>query len=92
MMCIALAGKYNFIEIFSASFYQALQLNTTCQRHGFHFVFMWIFAINGLLYFLYTIFSGEWNILCPISILSKKHGRYYCMICACVKQRHHKKI
>jgi len=32
---------------------------------AFHFFFMWFFAINGLLYFLYTIFSGEWRQLVP---------------------------
>jgi thiosulfate reductase cytochrome b subunit len=26
---------------------------------------MWIFAINGILYVLYTIFSGEWRYLVP---------------------------
>ena len=30
-----------------------------------HFFFMWFFAINGVLYVLYTIFSGEWRELVP---------------------------
>ncbi len=30
-----------------------------------HFFIMWFFAINGLLYVLYTIFSGEWRYLVP---------------------------
>jgi thiosulfate reductase cytochrome b subunit len=30
-----------------------------------HFFFMWLFAINGVLYVLYTIFSGEWRYLLP---------------------------
>ncbi|PYQ47901.1 MAG: thiosulfate reductase [Acidobacteria bacterium] len=30
-----------------------------------HFFFMWFFAINGILYVLYTIFSGEWRDLVP---------------------------
>ena len=30
-----------------------------------HFVFMWIFAINGLAYVLFTMFSGEWRGLLP---------------------------
>ena len=30
-----------------------------------HFFFMWFFAINGILYVLYTIFSGEWRYLVP---------------------------
>jgi thiosulfate reductase cytochrome b subunit len=30
-----------------------------------HFFFMWFFAINGILYVAYTIFSGEWRYLLP---------------------------
>jgi thiosulfate reductase cytochrome b subunit len=32
---------------------------------AWHFLFMWIFAINGLLYVLYLAFSGEWRVLVP---------------------------
>jgi len=32
---------------------------------AFHFVFMWLFFINGILYVSYTIFSGEWRELMP---------------------------
>ena len=30
-----------------------------------HFFFMWFFAINGILYVIYTIVSGEWRYLLP---------------------------
>ena len=30
-----------------------------------HFFFMWLFGINGVLYVLYTIVSGEWRELLP---------------------------
>ena len=30
-----------------------------------HFLFAWIFAINGIAYFLYTAISGEWRELVP---------------------------
>lgn len=30
-----------------------------------HFFFMWLFAINGLIYILYLIFSGEWREVVP---------------------------
>jgi thiosulfate reductase cytochrome b subunit len=30
-----------------------------------HFFFMWFFLLNGVLYVLYTIFSGEWRFLVP---------------------------
>jgi thiosulfate reductase cytochrome b subunit len=32
---------------------------------AWHFAFMWLFALNGLLYVLYTIVSGEWRHLVP---------------------------
>jgi thiosulfate reductase cytochrome b subunit len=32
---------------------------------GYHFFFMWIFAINGLLYVTYLVVSGEWRLLVP---------------------------
>jgi thiosulfate reductase cytochrome b subunit len=32
---------------------------------GFHFFFAWVFAINGFLYVLFTIFSGEWRFVVP---------------------------
>ena len=32
---------------------------------AYHFVFMWLFFLNGILYVLYTIFSGEWKDLLP---------------------------
>jgi thiosulfate reductase cytochrome b subunit len=32
---------------------------------AWHFLFMWIFFLNGLLYVLYTALSGEWRFLLP---------------------------
>ncbi len=32
---------------------------------AWHFTFMWFFALNGLLYVLYTFASGEWRDLLP---------------------------
>jgi thiosulfate reductase cytochrome b subunit len=32
---------------------------------GNHFFFMWIFAINGIAYVLYTTISGEWRFMVP---------------------------
>ena len=32
---------------------------------AYHFIFMWLFAINGLLYILFTAISGEWKFLLP---------------------------
>jgi thiosulfate reductase cytochrome b subunit len=33
-----------------------------------HFVFMWLFVINGVLYVGYTLVSGEWRFLVPRSL------------------------
>lgn len=30
-----------------------------------HFFFMWLFAVNGIAYVVYTIVSGEWRLLVP---------------------------
>jgi len=32
---------------------------------AYHFLFMWLFFINGVLYVFYTAFSGEWKYLLP---------------------------
>ena len=31
-----------------------------------HFFFMWLFIINGLIYVIYTIASGEWRAIAPV--------------------------
>jgi thiosulfate reductase cytochrome b subunit len=33
-----------------------------------HFVFMWLFVLNGVLYVAYTLISGEWRLLVPQSL------------------------
>ena len=32
---------------------------------GYHFFFMWVFAINGICYVAYLALSGEWRLLVP---------------------------
>ncbi len=31
-----------------------------------HFFFMWLFAVNGVIYIIYTIVSGEWRAILPV--------------------------
>jgi thiosulfate reductase cytochrome b subunit len=31
-----------------------------------HFFFMWFFAVNGFIYVIYTILSGEWRAIVPV--------------------------
>ncbi|GAB3265260.1 cytochrome b/b6 domain-containing protein [Larkinella harenae] len=59
-------GETVLVQFFPDSFYQALKLRRRlAEGMAWHFVFMWLFAINGFLYVLYTVFSGEWRLLVP---------------------------
>jgi thiosulfate reductase cytochrome b subunit len=59
-------GGITLFHFFPEWFYRVLGLH-----HGlavgmaYHFTFMWVFAINGCLYVLYTLASGEWRELLP---------------------------
>jgi thiosulfate reductase cytochrome b subunit len=54
------------IKFFPQSFYQALHISyRLAEGMAYHFIFMWLFFFNGILYVLYTIFSGEWKYLVP---------------------------
>jgi thiosulfate reductase cytochrome b subunit len=47
-------------------FYSALGLEQRLALGmAYHFTFMWVFALNGICYVLYTFFSGEWRHLLP---------------------------
>jgi len=51
---------------FPEGFYKSLHISfRLAEGMAFHFVFMWIFFINGGVYVLYTLFSGEWRQLAP---------------------------
>ncbi len=46
--------------------WRALHVNNRlAEGMALHFLFMWLFAVNGVLYVLYTVFSGEWRELVP---------------------------
>ena len=54
------------LHFFPESFYAFLGLKQRLSGGmNLHFLFMWLFTINGLLYVSYTIFSGEWRYLVP---------------------------
>ena len=56
------------IHFFPQWFYHALGANQRlADGMALHFLFMWLFVINGILYVGYTIFSGEWRLLVPQS-------------------------
>jgi thiosulfate reductase cytochrome b subunit len=59
-------GDATLFHFFPDWFYRTFGL-----EHGlavgmaYHFTFMWFFALNGFLYVLYTLISGEWRHLLP---------------------------
>jgi thiosulfate reductase cytochrome b subunit len=59
-------GGRQLIRFFPQSFYDALHIPfRLAEGMAYHFFAMWFFFINGLLYVLYTLFSGEWRYLLP---------------------------
>lgn len=59
-------GRTIYFSFFPESFYKGLNLSRRlAEGMAFHFLFMWIFFINGFAYVLYTLFSGEWRYLFP---------------------------
>ncbi len=59
-------GNTTILKFFPKSFYSALHIPfRLAEGMSLHFVFMWIFAINGFIYVLYLIFSGEWRLIFP---------------------------
>jgi thiosulfate reductase cytochrome b subunit len=59
-------GRKVLFGFFPESFYKALNIShRLAEGMAFHFLFMWIFFINGLVYIGYTLISGEWRYLFP---------------------------
>lgn len=59
-------GDVVLVNFFPDSFFLALKLRRRlAEGMAWHFVFMWLFALNGVLYVLYTLISGEWRFLLP---------------------------
>jgi len=57
---------HTFFSFFPQGFYKAFHItHRLSEGMAFHFLFMWAFALNGLVYVLYTIISGEWRELVP---------------------------
>ena len=59
-------GRYTLFSLFPEPFFQALGIPyRLAEGMSLHFFFMWFFAINGVLYVVYTLVSGEWRQLVP---------------------------
>jgi thiosulfate reductase cytochrome b subunit len=59
-------GSHTVFTFFPARFYAALGVPyRLAEGMSLHFFFMWLFALNGVLYVSYTLLSGEWRFLVP---------------------------
>jgi thiosulfate reductase cytochrome b subunit len=59
-------GDQTILKFFPDSFYKALNVPyRLAEGMSLHFVFMWMFAINGLIYCMYLLVSGEWRLIIP---------------------------
>jgi thiosulfate reductase cytochrome b subunit len=59
-------GDKTILKFFPKSFYDALHIPfRLAEGMDLHFVFMWLFTINGFIYVLYLIFSGQWKYIFP---------------------------
>jgi thiosulfate reductase cytochrome b subunit len=59
-------GSVTLVHFFPNALYHTLHLEyRLAEGMAWHFLFMWLFAINGVLYVGYTVFSGEWRYLLP---------------------------
>jgi thiosulfate reductase cytochrome b subunit len=59
-------GPITLIRFFPEWFWKAVNAPYhVTQGLGYHLFFMWVFAINGFLYLLFMILSGEWRFVIP---------------------------
>jgi len=59
-------GDLTILHFFPDSFYSLTHTDhKLAQGMAWHFVFMWLFIINGIAYVSYTLISGEWRKLLP---------------------------
>ena len=58
---------YELFKFFPAGFYEFLGIPfRLAEGISLHFFFMWFFAVNGVIYVAYLIFSGEWRGMLPV--------------------------
>lgn len=58
---------FEIFHFFPNGFYEAFGIPfRLAEGISIHFFFMWLFAVNGVVYVLYLIFSGEWRTLLPV--------------------------
>jgi thiosulfate reductase cytochrome b subunit len=59
-------GNHSIFKFYPQSVYKTLNIPyRLAEGMSWHFVFMWFFFLNGFLYLLYIVFSGEWKEMIP---------------------------
>ncbi|MFN8671858.1 MAG: cytochrome b/b6 domain-containing protein [Candidatus Sericytochromatia bacterium] len=59
-------GDFTLIKFFPEWFYNLFKIDgRLAEGMAWHFLIMWFFALNGLIYFFYLIFSKEWRFFIP---------------------------
>jgi thiosulfate reductase cytochrome b subunit len=59
-------GGFTLLRMFPEWVYRRMNVPYhVTEGLGYHFFFMWIFALNGIAYVLYLTLSGEWRLLVP---------------------------
>jgi thiosulfate reductase cytochrome b subunit len=59
-------GSHTLVRLFPDAFWNAINgKHKLAEGLGYHFFFMWLFALNGITYVLYLGFSGEWRLFLP---------------------------
>ena len=65
------------LHIFPEWFVNALNIKfRLAEGMALHFLFMWLFVTNGILYVGYTLISGEWRMLVPQSFSAFRDAWY----------------
>ena len=64
---------YELFKFFPPWFYDYLGIPfRLAEGLQLHFFFMWLFAVNGVIYVVYTIVSGEWRAIVPVPASLKR--------------------
>ena len=59
-------GSFTLFSFFPEGFYHTFSVDHKLAKGmAWHFLFMWLFLANGVVYVAYTLFSGEWRHLVP---------------------------
>ena len=59
-------GDTTILKFFPTSFFQALNVPfRLAEGMNYHFLFMWLFAINGIFYVIFLFISGQWKLIFP---------------------------